>query len=209
MSEVRELLPLYALGLLAPDEAARVERAMASDPALAAELASFEEAASAMIAPVEPSPEVHARLLAAIGGGRFERFTAQLARMFGVSLDHARALLGLIERSASWAQGAPGIGLVHFAGGPACAAADCGFVRLEPGIAFPLHTHAGEEVSLILAGRLLDRGTGRVHVPGDEIVAATGTPHDVVCDGDSPCIYAARAEGGIEIGGVSVRPQKN
>jgi anti-sigma factor RsiW len=39
-ANIRELLPLYTVNALAPDEAAQVERAVESDPALAAELDS-------------------------------------------------------------------------------------------------------------------------------------------------------------------------
>ena len=52
-----------------------------------------------------------------------------MASLFDVTVDRARELLGLIERPASWENPVPGIRLVHFDGGPAYAAADCGFVR--------------------------------------------------------------------------------
>lgn len=208
MSEIRELLPLYALGILEPAEAGEVERALAADPALAAELATLEDAAVALAAPVPPPAAVHARLLASIGGGPFERFSAQIASMFDVTVERARELLGLMARPASWEPAAPGVDLVHVAGGPACAAADCGFVRLAPGAAFPVHTHAGEEVSLILAGQLRDRTSGRIYRTGDEIVERTKLAHDVACEGDAPCLYAARVMNGIEIAGAPMRPPK-
>jgi putative transcriptional regulator len=206
VSDVRDLLPLYALGILDPEEVTRVERAIAADPTLAVELASFQDSANALVAPVTPSPEVEARLLASIGGGAFERYSNRMAKLFDVTVDRAREILALVERSASWSPAAPGVGLVHFAGGPACAAADCGFVRLEPGAAFPLHSHMGEEVSFILAGRLRDRASGRVYVPGDEVIEAQGIEHDVICEGDEPCLYAARVVNGIEIAGSPARP---
>lgn len=208
MTDLADLLPLYALGILDADEAAEVERAVAADPGLAAELHALQEAADVLIDPVEPSPEIHARLVASIGGGRLAQFGANLAKLYDVTVDRARELLGLIERAVSWEVGAPGVDLVHFEGGPAYAAADCGFIRLAPGTAFPLHRHLGEEVSLILTGRLQDRATGRIFGPGDEIVEGQGVDHDVVCDGDEPCIYAARVMNGIEIAGAPVRPGK-
>src|SRR4051812_13897209 len=151
-TDIRELIPLYALGVLDTAEAQVVERAVAADPALAAELAAYQRTAEGMVAPIAPSPAVHARLMASLGGGAFEKFSSKMASLFDVTVDRARELLGLIERPASWEAAAPGVGLVHFDGGPMWAAADCGFVRLAPHAAFPLHTHAGEEVSLILAG---------------------------------------------------------
>jgi anti-sigma factor ChrR (cupin superfamily) len=207
IEDVRELLPLYALGVLDDVESAVVERAVAGDPALAAELATYQRTAEGMVAPVAPSPAVHARLMASIGGGRFETFSQRMAALFDVTVDRARELLGLIDRPASWEVGAPGVGLVHFDGGPAAAAADCGFVRLAPNTAFPLHTPAGEEVSLILAGTLKDRRTGRTFGPGDEIVSAEHSEHDVVAV-DDEVIYAARATNGILVAGAPARPPR-
>lgn len=208
MADVRELLPLYALGVLDADEAQAVERAVAADPALAAELATYQHAAEGMVAPIAPPPEVHARLLASIGGGPFERFSTRMASLFDVTVERARELLGLIERPASWEVAGPGLGLVHFDGGPAFAAADCGFVRLAPHAAFPVHTHAGEEVSLILAGTLTDRRSGRSYGPGDEVLAPQDSDeHDVVA-GAEQVLYAARAMNGIVIAGAPARPPR-
>jgi len=207
IEDVRELLPLYALGVLDAAESAVVERAVAADPALAAELATYQRTAEGMVAPVAPSASVHARLMASIGGGALERFSSRMASLFDVTVDRARELLGLIERPASWEISGPGLELVHFEGGPAAAAADCGFVRLAPNAAFPLHTHAGEEVSLILAGTLKDRRTGRTYGPGDEIVSSEHSEHDVAAL-DEEVIYAARATNGILVAGAPARPPR-
>lgn len=194
MSDVRELLPLYALGLLEPAEAAEVERAVASDRALATELDSYDS----LVPPVEPSAEVKTRLMASVGSGRFERFANRMASLFDVTIDRARELLGLVEREASWERPIPGIGLIHFEGGPACSAADCGFVRIAPGCTFPWHTHRGEEINVILAGTVRDH-SGRLLGPGDELVQPMGTQHDLTA-GDEEVIYVARALNGIEVG---------
>ncbi len=197
---VRELLPLYALDALEPDEAREVERAIAADPALASELDAYRDAAHSLVAvaPQAPALDVKARLLASVGGGRFERFATRMAQLFDVTLDRARELLGLVERAASWEAPMPGIGLVHFDGGPACATADCGFIRLAPGCTFPWHTHRGEEVSVILTGTLRDH-EGRLLRPGDELVQASGSQHDITAHGDEEVIFVARAFGGIEV----------
>lgn len=206
----RDLLPLYALDLLDEDEAGVVERALAGDPALVAELAALRDRAAALVAPVAPPDHVARRLASTIGDGRFERFAARLAAIYDVDLERARALLGLVDRPASWEQPlpqVPGVGLVHFDGGPACAGADCGFVRLQPGTAFPPHDHVGEETSFILAGHLRDGE--RVYGPGDEVVlpARSGT-HLIACVGDTEVLFAARVFSGIEIGGVPVPARK-
>lgn len=197
-SDLRELLPLYALGVLDADEARAVERAVAADPALAAELAGYRDAASLIAAPVAPPPDIKARLLASAGNGRFERFSARFAQLFDVTVDKARELLGLVERPASWENPLPGIGLVHFAGGPTCATADCGFIRIAPGCTFPWHTHRGEEVSIILTGTLRDH-SGKLLRPGDELVQAEGSQHDLSAEGDEDVIFAARAFNGIDV----------
>ncbi|MDB4956560.1 MAG: anti-ECFsigma factor, ChrR [Myxococcales bacterium] len=198
MMDLRELLPLYALGVLEADEAAVVDRAVAADPALAAELQQYLTAAEEMVEPVTASPSVRARLLGSVGNGRFERFSTRMAQIFDVTVDRARELLGLVERSASWENPVPGIGLVHFDGGPACATADCGLIRIAPGCTFPWHTHRGEELSLVLAGTLRDH-SGRLLAPGDELVQTPGSQHDIAADGDEEVIFAARAVSGIEV----------
>lgn len=195
-ADIRELLPLYALGMLEGDEATAVERAVEADPELAAELGSY----LAVAPTVEPSPDVKARLMASIGGGRFESFAGRLAKLMDVTVDRARELLGLIERKASWVTEAPGIHLVHFDGGPAYASADCGFVRIEPGCTFPWHTHRGEEVSVILEGTMRDSRTGTTLSAGDELVTEPGeaNDHELVA-GDEGVLYIARAMNGIEV----------
>jgi hypothetical protein len=60
-------------------------------------------------------------------------------------------------------------------------------------------------MSLILAGSIRESGTGRVLGPGDELLQAEGSTHELVCIGDEDCIFAARAMNGIEIGGAPVR----
>lgn len=206
-ADIRELLPLYALGILDAAEAEVVERAIAEDEALARELATYQRTAESMVAPIAPSAAVHDRLMASLGGGRFERFSSRMASLFDVTVDRARELLGLIERPASWNPGTPGLDLVHFDGGPAFALADCGFIRLAPHAAFPVHTHAGEEVSVILDGSLVDRRSGRTYVAGDEVVEGQDVEHDVVA-GPEGAMYAARAMNGILVGGAPARPPR-
>jgi putative transcriptional regulator len=122
-----------------------------------------------------------------------------MAQLFDITVDRARELLGLVERAASWENPVPGISLIHFDGGPACAAADCGFVRVAPGCTFPWHTHRGEEVNVILAGTVRD-STGNVLQAGDELVQLANTQHDLTA-GEDEVIYVARAMNGIEVSG--------
>lgn len=192
---IRDLLPLYALGALDSDEAAAVESAIATDPSLATELDAYFDVAPT----ATPGADLEARLMASVGGGAYESFASRLTTLLDVTVDGARELLGLIERKASWENPVPGIHLVHFQGGPAYAAADCGFVRIEPGCTFPWHTHRGEEVSVILQGSMRDRD-GKVMSVGDELVQSQGSEHDLVA-GPEGVLYVARAMNGIEIAG--------
>jgi putative transcriptional regulator len=194
-TSIRDLLPLYALGALDADEASAVEQAIADDPALAAELDTY-----LAIAPTAtPGADLEARLMASVGGGPHERFASRIGSLLDVAVDRARELLGLIERKASWVHPVPGVHLVHFEAGPAYAAADCGFVRIDPGCTFPTHTHRGEEVSILLGGSMTD-SDGNVLSAGDELVHAHGSEHHLVA-GPEGVLYVARAMDGIEIAG--------
>ena len=201
-ADIAELLPLYALDLLEGDEAKSVERAVAADPKLAAELASYRDATHELAAagPVVAVPaDIERRLMASIGGGAFERFADRVGKIFDVTVDRARELLGLVEHRAAWETPIPRIGLIHFDGGPACATADCGFVRISPGGTFPWHTHRGEELSIIVAGTLCDVD-GKLYGPGDELVRPAGSQHELTVSGDEDVIFVARAFDGIELG---------
>jgi ChrR Cupin-like domain len=208
VDDIRELLPLYALGILEPDEQQTVERAVATDPSLAAELIAYQDTTHHLAEPIEPSPDVKARLLASAGGGMFERFAQKLGALYDVTVDRAREILGLIDRAASWEPQVPGIALVHFDGGPAYAAADCGFVRLAPGAIFPFHKHLGDEACLVLEGAVFDATNGRMIEAGDDYFQKEGTQHALINKGSVDCIFAARAMHGIEVGGTPVRPNK-
>lgn len=203
-SDLRELVALHALDLLDPDDLAVVEAAIAASPKLAAELRSLRQAAhqlSSLAEATKPPPLVGARLLTTVGGGRFERFAAQVATIFDLTLARAREVLGLIDRPSSWVQALPNVGLIHFAGGPRCATADCGVVRVAAGSQFPLHTHRGDEMSVIVAGtvRISD---GARHLPGDEVRGEAGTSHALTAEGDEDLILLARAFNGIELARV-------
>ena len=207
MTDVRELLPLYALGVLDVLEQQAVDRAASQDPAIAAELASYMDTAASLIgepSAVEPPAEIKAQLMASAGAGRYEPYANRLAVVYDVTVDRAREILGLIERKKSWELPAPGVGLVHFDGGHRYANADCGFVRIDPGCAFPYHRHRGEELTVILSGHLREPVTGRVLGPGEELVLPQDTEHEIRCEGNEPVVFAARVIDGIEIGGQSL-----
>lgn len=202
IGNLEELLPLHALGLLEGGEAEAVDRAVATDPALAAELAILREAThsalSSLVVPIAPPADLERRLMASIGAGPFERFASRLAEVFDLAIERTRELLGLCERETSWGEEAPGIFLIHFAAGPSGATADCGVVRMKPGSTFPPHMHLGEERSIVLSGTLRNLD-GKLYRPGDELVCVLGSSHLLTVEGDQDVIFVARALGGIEL----------
>ncbi|MEL7451469.1 MAG: cupin domain-containing protein, partial [Pseudomonadota bacterium] len=86
--------------------------------------------------------------------------------------------------------------LLHFAGGPAVATADCGLVRIEAGTQFPYHTHIGTETALILAGCLEDHD-GQVYYPGDVSFMEPGSGHTFKAIGDDDLLLAVVINEGL------------
>ena len=83
----------------------------------------------------------------------------------------------------------PGLMLMHFDGGPRCAAADVGLVRLDPGFVLPPHRHRALETAMILEGGYRE-DTGRAYLPGDVHRMAAGTVHSYRAFDDRPCLLA-------------------
>jgi hypothetical protein len=197
MKRLADSLAAYAIGALDADDAATVERELATDHALAAELAELEASAAALcdtLVPREPDQAVRARLMASTVG-RFARFAARFAELFDVSIERARDLLAMATSPSAWEPGpTPGSWLLHFTAGPAYAAADSGFVKLDPGMSFPWHQHRGTEQGLVLMGQAIDTMAGTL-VPGDEPGADAETAHDFRAVGEEPFILAVRVFG--------------
>jgi mannose-6-phosphate isomerase-like protein (cupin superfamily) len=195
--ELRELLPLYALGILPREEAALVEKWLHDQPQLRPALQAYQATAGDLLLAarsVAPSPHVRVRLLASVGAGRFEGLLPAFRRIFDLTVDGGRALLAWIDDPSKWQQVMPHFAAIHFAGGPACVGADTGFVRLAPHGTFPYHAHRGEEVTLVLAGTALTSDGQRLGA-GDEIVEPPGTAHDLTNVGDEDFIYATKGFG--------------
>lgn len=176
MSDPRELLAEYALGMLPADDAARVEELLATDASARAELRELEDAAAALVEPVAPPPALRARVLESTKRGRFHGFAEVFGELFDVTVERAKQLLDLVDDPREWGESPGPGGLIHFTAGPAVAGADTGFVRVPAGAEFPEHGHGGEEITLVLQGGAVD-SDGVEFKRGAVIRKAGGTRH--------------------------------
>ncbi|HEU4429392.1 MAG TPA: cupin domain-containing protein [Myxococcota bacterium] len=164
--------------------------------------------------PVAPSDELRANVLrSALGHGELASFGRRFAELFDLAEPRALELLGLVQRvgEAPWERIAlPGDGervqLLHFAGGPRVASADCGLVSLAPGVRFPLHEHAGDEWSFVLSGAAEEEGTGASWLPGDLVHRPAGSRHAFRVTSREPLVFAVVLEAPIRmVGGATTR----
>ena len=152
----------------------------------------------------EPRSALRSAVLGSIAPGtKLAGFTERLAALFDLAGTRAEELIheagGL---AADWeAFPVAGVRLFHLAGGARVAGADCGLVRLEPGVRFPSHRHAGDEWSLILAGEAEEEGTGARWLPGDLLHREAGSVHAYRVVGAAPLVFAVVLRGGIQLEG--------
>src|SRR5262245_15900151 len=148
-----------------------VREALAAEEARESEIRKTAEALAALggLGKPEPSAKGRARLLATVSTGpeRYGPFFSKVARIVDLGLEKIEAVFAEAEDRTKWEAGPfPGIELFHFAGGPAAAHADTGFIRFAPGFVFPEHKHLGREVVMLLEGAYLD-SSGRLYCAGD------------------------------------------
>ena len=203
---VIEVLPEYALGMLAPEEARMVEEAIARDPSLAAELLGWQETAAQLalvLPPVPVAPSTWKSLERALRRPRpFAGFVVRVARALDVAEHVARKLLDNIDTASSWVAGpSPTSSLYHIEPGPAILAAGgiAGFVRVEPGTTFPRHKHLGLEHVLVLAGGFRDEDGSDVFA-GDDSYKPEGSAHAFVAHAGEPLLYLAVIRGKVDFG---------
>lgn len=198
-----ELLCELALGLLAPAEAAEVERQVAQSAALRRELRELRESLGLMPppgpakAPLRPLSSLLDHL---DGRAPFAGFAGRFARIFQLPEAEALRLLAAATSPDPWEPFLPGASLRHFAPGPGLAGVpdmDAGFVQFDAGMQFPKHHHAGEEVTLVLQGGFADETLGRHFSPGDVIHLPPGSIHTFTIDRGEPCISAVLLLGAL------------
>ena len=133
------------------------------------------------------------------GGERFAPFFGKLSNFFDLSVEALRDVFARAERESEWQPGPlPWVSLFHFAGGPALAGLDTGFVRLKKGMPFPPHRHLGSERVLILEGSYRDHEQ-RSYGPGDFHDMAEGTEHSLQMSADEDVLLAVILTGEIEV----------
>ncbi len=159
--------------------------------------------------PIAPSEALRASVLSSVAGrGDLASYARRVAEMFDLAEPRALGLLALVARSgeAPW-QPAPlsptrcaeGARLLHFAGGPRVAEADCGLVSLAAGARFPEHVHGGDEWALVLSGAAEEESTGASWLPGDLVHRAAGSRHAFRTTSREPLVFAVILEGHIRV----------
>lgn len=139
----------------------------------------------------EPAPKGGvARLLSRARGGRLSYFEEEVARLFDVSLEAARALLERAARGDFPEQLAPGVHFIPVVGGPRVATAMTTLVRIAPGATFPQHPHLGHEEVRVLEGGYRD-SSGREVWRGEVQEMDKGTEHHFVAFDDVGCLCAS------------------
>jgi quercetin dioxygenase-like cupin family protein len=203
MKDDPERMVELALGLLEGDERRELERDLAGSGEARAELARLERSVAELGAAADPlaaSRELRERLLRSLDPvTRFEGFAERLAAFLDLGLARTRELLASLAAagSAPWEDDlVAGVRLLHFAGGPRVAGADCGLVRCEPGVLYPRHLHRGDEWAFVLQGEGLE-DSGRRWQPGDLIRNPAGSAHSFRSVGEEPFVFAIVLREGI------------
>ena len=152
------------------------------------------------LVPATPRAGVRERLIAAVSESpaRFAPFFGRLSSLFDLSLDRVEQIMASIAAPELWQPGPlPGLHAMHFEGGPRCASADVGLVRLDPGFSLPRHRHRSLETAMILEGGYRE-DTGRVYLPGDVHEMTEGSVHGYRVFDDRPCLIALVLFDGVE-----------
>jgi len=168
---------LYAIDALAEDAQTQFEQQLESDPELAAELAAFQSAVSALAytaPPVAIAPGLRDRL--------FQRLTAESRPLDQAELPRPQlpnaAVQTLLEQAnqVTWQPYAfsSGTMLGTLRIDTETNQIHC-FVRAEANTRFPLHRHAKDEEIIVLEGDL--NINGKLYGSGDRIYSSFGTAH--------------------------------
>ncbi|MEM9074051.1 MAG: cupin domain-containing protein [Myxococcota bacterium] len=175
------------------------------DELLEGDLDALEQALSKLAEDAPSSSRRDALLQATTTTNRFPELVEALAKATDLNEDAAQDLLIAVDDASRWVDGpAPWIHLLHFEGGPATARSITGFVKVDPGQAFPEHGHLGDEIVIVLQGEAKDSLSGKVYRRGDTVTADPSIEHAVIVVSDIPLIYLAVVAEGIRLGGEDI-----
>jgi hypothetical protein len=188
-AESLELIPDFLLGTLPRDKQRELEALLAESPSFRREVDAYAEAlaaSTAALGTVAPPAELRGRLMETLGTPeRFAPFFADLVELFELPLETIKRLLGRIDGLVKqpWETSLMGVALqgaelFHFGVGPRLAATGAagGIVRIHPNVAFPMHSHNGNEVTYVLEGGYC--ADGRTYGPGSRIEVTGDVIHD-------------------------------
>lgn len=122
---------------------------------------------------------------------RLTHFAPEVAALYDLSLEDAKALLEKANDVSLWSDGpGPGVQLLPVNAGPKAAERINALVKVEPGAQFPHHDHPGHERVMVLEGGYLDSGGVEVW-RGEVQEMMGGTSHGFRALGRNACICAA------------------
>jgi anti-sigma factor ChrR (cupin superfamily) len=185
--QIREALPLYALGLLEADEARTIaEHIDGGCDECARELRGLREVAGEipyMLRSVKPHARVRDRLLASIAG---DAPVPERPKRPKGGLEQPLPGVFVLKQDAGEWRSTPYTGitykLLYFDKETKYATS---LMKMEPGAKYPAHRHAGCEQCLVIEG---DARLGSVGVSkGDFEFAVAGTEHGVITT-DHGCV---------------------
>jgi putative transcriptional regulator len=186
-----DLLAGYADGTLSDGMCVAVASHLTFCPRCRDQLARLEEIGGALLAeadPVDPPPGCLQRALA-----RLDAPEPPDAPEPGAPLP-----CPLLRRLAAplcdlrWQVPLPGLRVCRLGEFPD---EDVSLVRARAGFRVPVHSHAGREATLVLAGRMRDRG--RVFARGDLALAGVDEAHGPEVVGDETCLCLVVVEGPV------------
>jgi anti-sigma factor ChrR (cupin superfamily) len=122
---------------------------------------------------------------------RLTHFAPEVAALFDLPLEEAKALLEKANDPSVWSDGpGPGVQLLPVNAGPKAAEKINALVKVAPGAEFPHHDHPGHEQVMVLEGGYVDSGGVEVW-RGEVQVMSEGTSHGFRALGRNACICAA------------------
>lgn len=172
-----DLAPLYALGVLGNAERQWVEQQIADSPELAAELAQYQIAVTAMPYAVDSLPSIDE--MQVIKGKLFDRLNldppAPTAPTPPIAASTFVPFFTLRSDALNWeSSGIPKVTIATLYHDTA-KREKTGLLRAEPDMHYPPHHHGGVEEIYMLSGDLTLEGV--TYYAGDYIRSAAGSDH--------------------------------